>query len=120
MNLRIKRYGQSAVNVLTTLSCILTPVRTQQLMYEFTVDSLWTWVDGSTSPDPTCIWGTRGIPSPPNAPAGRYAHQIVIDSSDGSLYMFGGMGKVNNTQTSNEYHYTHLRCINFCCSRTFQ
>jgi Chitobiase/beta-hexosaminidase C-terminal domain len=51
----------------------------------------WSWMGGSSSPDPPGIYGTLGSPSSGNVPGGRSRPATWTDSN-GNLWLFGGLG----------------------------
>lgn len=55
--------------------------------------NLWTWMSGSSAPEATGVYGTKGSPSAANVPAARYGAVSWTDAS-GKLWLFGG---ANNT-----------------------
>lgn len=51
----------------------------------------WTWMSGSSSVNPTGMYGTQGTPAPGNAPGGRLVSCGWVDPK-GNLWLFGGYG----------------------------
>jgi N-acetylneuraminic acid mutarotase len=51
----------------------------------------WTWMSGSSTFVQTGVYGTMGVTSAANVPAGRWAPAAWIDSA-GNFWMFGGDG----------------------------
>jgi uncharacterized repeat protein (TIGR03803 family) len=51
----------------------------------------WTWVSGSNSSFQSGIYGTQGLPAPPNVPGAREEAVTWIDAG-GNLWLFGGSG----------------------------
>ncbi len=59
-------------------------------LWEFSFSSkLWTWVAGSSSPQASAVYGTKGTPSTTNTPGSREAPVAWTDGS-GDLWLFGG------------------------------
>ena len=56
------------------------------------VDGQWTWMGGSSSPNQTGTYGTKGTAAPGNVPGGRYDAVSWTDSTNGNLWLFGGRG----------------------------
>ena len=55
----------------------------------------WTWMAGSNLGNQYGIYGTRGTPSPGNAPGGREQAATWVDL-EGNLWLFGGSGLDSN------------------------
>jgi hypothetical protein len=51
----------------------------------------WTWMKGSSSINPTGVYGTIGFPGSSNCPGGRYGASAVKDQA-GNLWLCGGYG----------------------------
>ena len=49
----------------------------------------WTWVKGSSSPNPDTAYGTQGVPSATSDPGGRFSGATWVDTA-GNLFLFGG------------------------------
>ena len=61
-------------------------------MWEFSPSSkLWTWVNGSSTPNTKGIYGTLGSPSATNVPGSRDVSDSWTDGS-GNFWLFGGYG----------------------------
>ena len=50
----------------------------------------WTWISGSNVTHEPGIYGVMGVPSPLNRPPARAKHAMVMDSTRGLIYIFGG------------------------------
>jgi hypothetical protein len=53
--------------------------------------ALWTWVDGSSTPNATGVYGTQGTAAAGNVPGARMGGSAWLDDS-GNVWLFGGMG----------------------------
>ena len=51
----------------------------------------WTWMSGSSSINPTGVYGTQGTPAPGNVPGGRLLSCGWVDLK-GNFWLFGGYG----------------------------
>ncbi|HET6992144.1 MAG TPA: kelch repeat-containing protein, partial [Bacteroidia bacterium] len=52
--------------------------------------NMWTWMNGTSTPNITPVYGTQGVPAPTNTPGSRkYGMATWIDQS-GNLWLFGG------------------------------
>ena len=58
--------------------------------------NLWTWVQGSSTPNQNPVYGTQGIPSPSNTPGSRNCSLTWTDAN-GNLWMMGGYTIANAT-----------------------
>lgn len=68
---------------------------------------LWTWLGGSSTFVNTAgSYGTKGVSSPSNFPAGRFSATVWADGTDG-LWLFGGNGRGNSTEVGllNDFWY---------------
>jgi len=50
----------------------------------------WTWMTGTGLPNPSPNYGTRGVPSPTNAPGERGFGVLTWTDNSGNLWLFGG------------------------------
>ncbi|HEX8677771.1 MAG TPA: kelch repeat-containing protein, partial [Segetibacter sp.] len=57
--------------------------------------NIWTWVSGDNVPGSDGVYGTKGVASPSNKPAGRMLAVAWMDSTD-NLWVFGGEGYFND------------------------
>jgi len=55
----------------------------------------WTWIGGSNTINATAVYGTKGIPSINNIPAGRQETCSGWTDSVNNLWLFGGRSTVN-------------------------
>jgi uncharacterized repeat protein (TIGR03803 family) len=53
--------------------------------------SQWAWMGGSSTMDPSGVYGTEGTPAAGNAPGGRDGAQSWV-GSNGNFWLFGGWG----------------------------
>ena len=70
----------------------------------------WAWLGGSFYNDRLGVYGERGIPSITNKPGARSEAVGWYDSTNGELWVFGGVGYTNNYLGSKSFllHYTPL------------
>jgi len=55
--------------------------------------NMWTWVNGPncvSAPQPAGVYGTQGVPSPANFPAGRGYGANCWTDNNGDLWLYGG------------------------------
>jgi N-acetylneuraminic acid mutarotase len=64
------------------------------------VSSEWTWVNGSSSPNPAASYGSSGVPAASNTPGGRTGGAFWTDPS-GRFWLFGGFAPVAANLPSN-------------------
>jgi hypothetical protein len=65
-------------------------------LWEFNPTSkMWTWMSGSSTENPSGVYGTLGVASASNVPGSRANSVNWIDSS-GNLWLFGGGGQFND------------------------
>jgi hypothetical protein len=74
----------------------------------------WTWISGSSSGNEHGSYGDKGVPSPSNVPGGRESSTGWRDN-DGNLWMFGGVGYDERSNTtyglqSTMKYYHNLLC----------
>jgi hypothetical protein len=58
--------------------------------------NVWTWMQGSSTPNQSPVYGTQGIPSPSNSPGSRNCSLAWTDST-GNLWLMGGYTLSNAT-----------------------
>jgi hypothetical protein len=51
----------------------------------------WTWIHGSSAPNPNASWGVQGVPNPSNVPPALY-EACEWTGLDGSFWLYGGVG----------------------------
>ncbi|HYV94303.1 MAG TPA: kelch repeat-containing protein [Chitinophagales bacterium] len=53
----------------------------------------WTWMNGSSAPNPLPVFGTMGVPAATNDPGGRFSGATWVDTA-GNFWLFGGFYSV--------------------------
>lgn len=53
--------------------------------------NLWTWLKGGSAMNQSGVYGTAGVAAPENTPGGR-SYGAAWKGTDGSFYLFGGVG----------------------------
>jgi gliding motility-associated-like protein len=72
-------------------------VNTYNAMWKFDVStSMWTWMQGSSTPNQQPVFGVQGVPSPVNSPGTRSHGAATWTDNQGKLWLFGGIGKDAN------------------------
>jgi N-acetylneuraminic acid mutarotase len=56
----------------------------------------WTWVSGSSAPQATGVYGTKGLAAAANVPGARFCSATWVDAT-GDLWLFGGNPSVTTT-----------------------
>lgn len=51
-----------------------------------------TWIAGLSTLDATATYGTKGVPSKTNSPGSRRDPISWVDSTNGDIWLFGGVG----------------------------
>jgi PKD repeat protein len=68
------------------LICILNPIFIGTV---FSQSGMWTWISGSQAAGASAVYGTQGVPSINNHPAGGY-EQIQWKDKQGNFWVYGG------------------------------
>jgi gliding motility-associated-like protein len=72
------------------LRCISSSIAFLLLIFHVNAQSgMWTWMNGSSAPNPTPNYGTQGVPSLFNQPPGTYEAAEWTDLN-GNFWLFGG------------------------------